>query len=237
VETAVLERQAASGVLLVTECVADLVPLQIALESKVRAATMNFKAARASNFAASVIVIDARPEYRFDDVHGIRLKFPNASVVLLCAPNSTMQDLGDIRPSALFTKPLHLPDVLVSVQQLAHVSGRPLPPTVVMAVELMSRRYREKLTVAHIAAAVGLSERRFTHIFRESTGLSVNDYFNKFRVAIARRLLIESDAKLDSIAELAGFSDSSNFSRAFTEIAGIRPGRFRQRGFEDNLAQ
>jgi len=33
----------------------------------------------------------------------------------------------------------------------------------------------------------------------------------------------ESSEKLDSIAELAGFSDASNFSRAFTEIAGIRP--------------
>ena len=93
----------------------------------------------------------------------------------------------------------------------------------------MARRYREKVTVTHIAAAVGLSERRLTHIFREATGFSVNDYFNRFRVAIARRLLVESNEKLDSVAHLAGFSETSNFSRAFTDIAGVRPGQFRQR--------
>lgn len=237
VQTAALERQAASGVLLITERIADLVPLQIALESKVRVAAMNFKAAGISKFAANVVVVDAEPEYRFGDVRGIRLHFPNAAFVVLCAANSNMADLADIGPSAIFTKPPHFPDVLRSVQQFAHISGRPLPPTIVTAVELMSRRYREKVTVSQIAAEVGLSERRFTHIFREATGLSVNDYFSRFRVAVARRLLIESREKLDSIADLAGFSDTSNFSRVFTEIAGVRPGRFRQRGFEDDVTQ
>jgi AraC-like DNA-binding protein len=37
------------------------------------------------------------------------------------------------------------------------------------------------------------------------------------------------------VAHLAGFSDPSNFSRAFTDIAGVRPGRFRQRAFEEDV--
>lgn len=235
VHRAALESQAANGVLLISEAVADLVPLQLALESKVRAQTMNFQSAAVSNFPANVVIVDARPEFRFDDVRAIRVQFPRAALVVICPPNSLTHDLRDVRPAAVFVKPLHFADVLYSVQHLSHIVGQPFPPTVLTALDLMARRYREKVTVAHIAAAVGLSERRFTHIFREATGLSVNDYFNRFRVAIARRLLVESNKKLDSVAELAGFSDASNFSRAFTDIAGVRPGRFRQRALEDDV--
>jgi two-component system, response regulator YesN len=236
VHKAAREKQAASGVLLISEAVAELVPFQLALEPAVRAVTMNFKSAAASNFPANVVVVDARPEFRFDDVRAVRVQFPTAALVVLCPPNSPTRDLGDIRPAAVFMKPLHFADVLCSVQHLSHVSGRPLPPSVLTALDLMARRYREKVTVAQIAAAVSLSERRLTHIFREATGFSINDYFTRFRVAVARRLLIESTEKLDSVAHLAGFSDTSNFSRAFNDIAGVRPGRFRQRAFEEDLS-
>jgi len=229
VHRAALEKQAASGVLLVSEAIAELVPLQLALESKVRAQTMNFKSAAASNFPANVVIVDAQPELRFDDVRAIRVQFPGAALVVICPSNSITHDLSAVRPAAIFMKPLHFADVLSSVQHLSHIVERSFPPTVLTALDLMARRYREKVTVTHIAGAVGLSERRFTHIFREATGFSVNDYFNRFRVAIARRLLVESNEKLDSVAHLAGFSETSNFSRAFTDIAGVRPGQFRQR--------
>lgn len=236
VHRAALEKQAASGVLLVSDAIADFVPLQLALEARVRVQTMNLKYAAASTFPANVVIVDARPEFRFDDVRAIRGQFRGAALVVLCPPNSITHDLNDVRPAAVFVKPLHFADVLYSVQHLTHTVGRPFPPSVLTAVDLMAHQYREKLTVTHIAAAVGLSERRFTHVFREATGFSVNDYFNRVRVAIARRLLVESTEKLDSIAQLAGFSDTSNFSRAFTDIAGVRPGRFRQRALEEDLS-
>jgi len=50
-------------------------------------------------------------------------------------------------------------------------------------------------------------------------------------MAIARRLLAERNAKLDSVASRVGFADGSTFSKALLDLTGLRPGEFR-RSFE-----
>jgi AraC-like DNA-binding protein len=44
----------------------------------------------------------------------------------------------------------------------------------------------------------------------------------------AKRLLRSTDQKLERIAAFCGYSDATNFSRAFHRATGITPGRFRK---------
>jgi transcriptional regulator GlxA family with amidase domain len=93
---------------------------------------------------------------------------------------------------------------------------------------LYAARSFDPLTVREIAEAANLSEGRFAHIFRETTGFSVKDYMTRMRVSIARRLLLETTDTLDAIAARTGYADVSNFSRTFKSIDGISPGEFRR---------
>ena len=104
----------------------------------------------------------------------------------------------------------------------------PLPDQVTKAIAFMARHYREPLLVGDVARAAALSEDRLGHVFKKATGFPIKDYLTRLRIAIARRLLRETNVTLDIIAERVGLGDGSQFSRKFIDVAGIRPGEFRR---------
>jgi len=84
------------------------------------------------------------------------------------------------------------------------------------------------LTVQGIARAVGLSSAQLAYLFRRETGMSVKEYATRVRVEIIKRLLAETDDKLDIIAEQLGFCDAPHLSRVFRRICGCPPGEYRR---------
>lgn len=48
-------------------------------------------------------------------------------------------------------------------------------------------------------------------------------------MANAKRMLVETDYNIGEIVEKCGFSDNSNFSRAFKKLNGLSPSDFRRK--------
>ena len=78
-----------------------------------------------------------------------------------------------------------------------------------------------------LAAAVGLSYNRLSHLFAESMGLSLRMYqhWHKVRRAIAV-FRAEGKRPLTDIAHAAGFTDSSHMCKAFNHAHGAPPSHF-----------
>ena len=65
----------------------------------------------------------------------------------------------------------------------------------------------------------------------------INTYFNKSfpqimnerRVDDAKRLLVETDAAIKTIAEEVGFNSLPSFNRVFKDMAGVSPGEYRKK--------
>jgi AraC-like DNA-binding protein len=83
-------------------------------------------------------------------------------------------------------------------------------------------------TLDSAAAAMGKSRRTLQ---RELSGLGTTfrRELSLARVEVARRLLLASDDKLETIATALGFSTAAAFSVMFTELAGEAPSVFRER--------
>ena len=211
-QQAAREREGAPGVLLISDDPATFAPLQLALERHVRVSTTGIARAGNCTFLARVVVMDPRAAAADADVESVREQFPHASLF------------------PLTDKPHRLDQVTRAVLQLAGVPGTTtvLSEPVANAIVFMATHYREPLVVADVARGVALSEDRLAHIFKETTGIPVKDYLTRLRIAIARRFLTETDAKLEVIAHRVGFGDASSFSRTFIDLAGIRPGEFRR---------
>jgi AraC-like DNA-binding protein len=60
-------------------------------------------------------------------------------------------------------------------------------------------------------------------------GLGFRELHEQTRKAMALRLVRDPDVSLSRIAQMLGFSDQSNFNRAFRRWAGSSPGSFRKR--------
>ena len=91
----------------------------------------------------------------------------------------------------------------------------------------MNAEYALNRSVAYYAQLCHLSVDRFTHAFKESTGLSPKSYMQKIKIRIAIEMLENTDLRISEIAEAVGISDSNYFSRIFKKYTGYSPTLFK----------
>ena len=88
----------------------------------------------------------------------------------------------------------------------------------------LREHFRETVTVAALAAFVGMPPEQFGANFRAATGVSLRQWQMDCRVRGAQRLLVdEPRTSLAKVAALCGFQDQSHFSRAFFRVVGQTP--------------
>lgn len=91
----------------------------------------------------------------------------------------------------------------------------------------------DRLTVAEMAQAVGLSESWFSNVFKQTTGKTPLQWQLAKRIDRAKGLLVETDMTIAAVAAQIGFSDQAHFTRVFRHVAGDTPAAWRR--FHDTL--
>ena len=96
-------------------------------------------------------------------------------------------------------------------------------PALVQAGALMARTIGTPLTVAAVAARVGLSPRQLERLFRHHTGLGPAEFSMSLRLDHARELLRQSDLAVTAVGVASGFVSSAHFSAAYRRRFGHAP--------------
>ncbi len=100
-------------------------------------------------------------------------------------------------------------------------------PKIAKVIKLMERTLRAPLSMAELAASVGLSERSLLRRFRSTLNIGPHQYYRTLRLDAGRRLLDNSDLSVTEVAIACGFDSRSAFTRAFKEAFGTPPSRHR----------
>jgi AraC-like DNA-binding protein len=90
-------------------------------------------------------------------------------------------------------------------------------------VALMNRRMRDRLTIAELADAAGLSPSRFAHLFRVVIGVAPYRYLHELRMTRARALLEGTFMTVTQVMDQVGCEDPSHFARDFRRHHGCAP--------------
>ena len=85
------------------------------------------------------------------------------------------------------------------------------------------------LSVARLAARVGMSERSFLRRYAAATGVTPARSIERLRIEAARQMLGETRLPIKRIAARCGFGSEETMRRAFQRAQGIAPNEFRQR--------
>lgn len=85
-----------------------------------------------------------------------------------------------------------------------------------------------------LARYAGMSANNFYRVFLRETGMSPTRYKNHLRLMFARKMLLESSARIPEIAELCGYANRYQFSKAFKKYFGMTPAVIRQKGMIGN---
>jgi AraC family transcriptional regulator len=108
---------------------------------------------------------------------------------------------------------------------------RPLPATppgwLASAVELLHDRYRDELTIAEIAAAIGVHPIHLARTFRRHLRCTPGEFARFRRLERAAALLLRTARPLAEVALSSGFADQSHLSRVFARYFGLPPGEYR----------
>jgi AraC-like DNA-binding protein len=87
----------------------------------------------------------------------------------------------------------------------------------------------EPLNVASLAESLSMSPDYFSRVFKEATGYSPMDYFQRRRVQQACWLLLNSSQSVTRVAHNLGYSDSAHFSHLFKRYRGMSARDFRRK--------
>lgn len=119
-------------------------------------------------------------------------------------------------------------------QMLADQSGDARPAAAVRLArafsEKLERGYRTGRSVADYAAELGVTPTHLTRVCRETCGRTALDLLHERQFFEARRLLAETKAPVQDIAQALGFTSAAYFARSFHKRCGKTPTAFRRAG-------
>lgn len=132
-----------------------------------------------------------------------------------------------VTPLAIEALILEMIVIAARLDEGGHPTGRP-PEWLERARDLVHDRFREKLRIDDVAAAVDIHPTHLASTFRDHFHVPLGAYIRRLRVDWATRQVAETGESLSSIATGAGFADQSHFTREFKRRNGVTPGRYRE---------
>lgn len=96
-------------------------------------------------------------------------------------------------------------------------------------MDFIDAHFVDEITVARLAAIVGISIAHFNRRFRQLLRLSPMEYVLSLRIQEAQRLLTTTTGNVGEIALATGFYDQSHFTKRFNKVVGMTPLAFRKR--------
>jgi len=86
--------------------------------------------------------------------------------------------------------------------------------------------YNEDLSLSILSKTFSMSESYISRRFKQSIGVSINEYINYIRISHAEQILKTEKLPITDIALKCGYNDSSYFSSVFKKFKGITPYKF-----------
>jgi AraC-like DNA-binding protein len=109
----------------------------------------------------------------------------------------------------------------------AHSVGA-VPAKINRAAKFLREHHGEPISLAHVAAEVGLSRERLSRLFHQSLGINFSEYLTQVRLATAQEQLRRTDRPITEIAYDSGFQSLSQFNRSFAKLESCSPRQFRE---------
>jgi len=129
--------------------------------------------------------------------------------------------------STLVIEALALELAIETERRAERSSGQSGPRWLKQARDLIHDQFAESLTLHGIAQSVGIHPVHLARVFRRHYGSTVGEYVRHLRIEYAGQQMVHSNSTLVEIAQAAGFSDQSQFSKTFKRATGLTPAQFR----------
>ena len=113
-------------------------------------------------------------------------------------------------------------------REMPHKGGR---GSAVKAVECyIEQHFNQPIHRKDIEELVHLNQDYISRLFRESTGYSLTEYIQFFRMVVAKALLSETVLTIGEISAQVGYDSAAYFAKLFKKWTGYTPVAYRAKG-------
>jgi two-component system response regulator YesN len=130
------------------------------------------------------------------------------------------EELGFTRTGHKQASPSTVYDKSIPKQSIRHA--------IKLACEMIHRNLSIAVTLTEIAGEINMNPSAFSRLFRQEMNCSFSEYVTSARMNLAKKLLIESNIKIQDIAQKVGYVSVSHFVQVFGDYTGMTPGTFRE---------
>ena len=152
-----------------------------------------------ANSALSMMLAVIRHQHGDDVVRGIE-------EILAC--DRVADDIPD-RPMSILEGSATLPDALRAI------------------LKLMESNIEEPLSIEDLAHYAQVSRRQIDRLFHRHMKTTPSRYYLELRITRARRLLLQTNAPITTVAIACGFTGAPHFSRSYRDFFGVSPSQAR----------
>lgn len=123
---------------------------------------------------------------------------------------------------------------LILIRLAAMTDERALPPRMVKNLDAYIRENRkDEISNTEIGAIFGYHPFYVSNKLKEAKGITLRQYIISYRIKLAKNLLECTAKSMAEIAEEAGFTDASYFTKSFKTAVGITPKEYRAKSKEN----
>lgn len=83
------------------------------------------------------------------------------------------------------------------------------------------------MSLEYLSSTFNINGKYVSKLFKEETGQKFIDFLIDIRLQAAKRLLTETQASMQEVAEQIGYTSAISFSRVFKKVVGYSPSEFR----------
>lgn len=96
-------------------------------------------------------------------------------------------------------------------------------------IAFISDHFHEKILIKDIASSVNVSNRECLRCFKKIVDTSPMKIVEEYRINKAKYFLCNTDLSISEIGALCGYQDQSYFTKIFSSIELVSPGKFRSK--------
>jgi transcriptional regulator GlxA family with amidase domain len=96
-------------------------------------------------------------------------------------------------------------------------------PAVHRVQDAIANDLTKSWTLSKLAKIAGAGNRHLSRLFNENVGMSITDYSNRLRIAVAKNLLSQTSLDMERVAEQVGFASSRQLRRAWRRVYATPP--------------
>ena len=101
-------------------------------------------------------------------------------------------------------------------------------PDIYPIVSYLAANLGRNVTLEELALHFSMSKNTMLRHFRKMTGVTPMAYLMQLRVETAAEFLLNTDLRINEIADCCGFNHSSHFIQVFRKYHGLTPSQFRE---------